>query len=768
MAYYKYPPASSGGNGIPEYPTFADFPDPTSVSNGTFAFALDTETLYVSDGTQWIVIAGPGVALSIGTFDSGIPSANGAHIDSNELIMQSASATVPGLVNTGAQTLAGAKTFSTAPILSSLTASQALVLDASKNVATLAYTSAATASTLVVRDANANAYANNWISNSTFVTSTGGTTNLTPANARVQILTGTSNQTFKLPNANTFGANGATYEFNNNSTGTLTVNDFSNGLITTIPSGGYGRVILTDNATSAGVWDKHFLIPANGSYGTSGMSVTGTFQASSTVQGTQLVSTIATGTPPLVVASTTQVANLNAATSGSFTGSLSGDVTGTQSATVLSATTNGTLTTLSALTTASSLASVGTITSGTWAGTTIAVNHGGTGVTSLGNLTESTSSVLTITGGTGALITSASIQVKQASTSVSGYLSSTDWNTFNNKQASGNYITALTGDVTASGPGSVAASLVATSNATLTTLSALTTASSLASVGTITSGTWSATTIALNKGGTGQTTKTAAFDALSPMTTQGDLILGGASGTGTRLAIGATSGNVLKTNGTTASWGLPTQPTVTSFTSGSGSYSTPAGCTSLRITMCGAGGSGGGSTNASATTTGGNGGVTTFGTTLLQCNGGSGGGNALGQSTGGAGGTASLGGLPGWAITGGAGCVGNNATGFNFGGYGGEGPFGGGGSSAIGAAGGAGATNTGAGGAGGGTGASTQYGGNGGGAGGYLVARIDSPNASYNYAVGAAGVAGSGGSGTNIFNGGLGGSGFIIIEEFYI
>ena len=51
-----------------------------------------------------------------------------------------------------------------------------------------------------------------------------------------------------------------------------------------------------------------------------------------------------------------------------------------------------------------------------------------------------------------------------ANTSTDGCLSSTDWNTFNNKQAAGNYITALTGDVTASGPGSAAATL-ATVNA---------------------------------------------------------------------------------------------------------------------------------------------------------------------------------------------------------------------------------------------------------------------------------------------------------------
>lgn len=51
-----------------------------------------------------------------------------------------------------------------------------------------------------------------------------------------------------------------------------------------------------------------------------------------------------------------------------------------------------------------------------------------------GDLTEATSSVLTITGGTDAVFgAGTTIQVKQASTSQSGYLSSTDWNTFNNK-----------------------------------------------------------------------------------------------------------------------------------------------------------------------------------------------------------------------------------------------------------------------------------------------------------------------------------------------
>jgi hypothetical protein len=76
--------------------------------------------------------------------------------------------------------------------------------------------------------------------------------------------------------------------------------------------------------------------------------------------------------------------------------------------------------------------------------------------------------------------------------------------------------------------------------------------SSLTSVGTIATGTWNGTTIAIANGGTGATSATAAFDALSPMTTKGDVIYGGDSGTGTRLAKGA-DGQVL-----TLASGVPT------------------------------------------------------------------------------------------------------------------------------------------------------------------------------------------------------------------
>jgi hypothetical protein len=64
------------------------------------------------------------------------------------------------------------------------------------------------------------------------------------------------------------------------------------------------------------------------------------------------------------------------------------------------------------------------------------------GALTLGNLTESTSGVLTIVGGSNAIIGSGvSIQVKQASSSVNGYLSSIDWTIFSNKVPSDRTIT---------------------------------------------------------------------------------------------------------------------------------------------------------------------------------------------------------------------------------------------------------------------------------------------------------------------------------------
>jgi hypothetical protein len=139
-------------------------------------------------------------------------------------------------------------------------------------------------------------------------------------------------------------------------------------------------------------------------------------------------------------------------------------------------------------------------------------------------------------------ITGNTVSISQATTSTNGYLTATDWNTFNNKQPAGSYITALTGDVTASGPGSAAATLTATTNATLTTLSALTSAASLATVGTITTGTWHSTAIGTIYGGTGLTSYTT-----------GDTLYASATNVLSKLPIG-TTGQVLTVVGGVPAW----------------------------------------------------------------------------------------------------------------------------------------------------------------------------------------------------------------------
>lgn len=93
------------------------------------------------------------------------------------------------------------------------------------------------------------------------------------------------------------------------------------------------------------------------------------------------------------------------------------------------------------------------------------------------------------------------------------------------------------------------------------------------------------TTLAISSGGTGQTTASAAFNALSPITTTGDLILGNGTNSATRLGIGA-NGYLLTSNGTTASWAAAPAAGVTSFAGGTTGL-TPASATTGAISLAG-------------------------------------------------------------------------------------------------------------------------------------------------------------------------------------
>jgi hypothetical protein len=153
----------------------------------------------------------------------------------------------------------------------------------------------------------------------------------------------------------------------------------------------------------------------------------------------------------------------------------------------------------------SGITGVGTISSGTWEGTTVAVAQGGTGATSLSNL-----------------ITLAT-------------------------HTTGDYVQNITAGTGLTSSGATSGENIAHS------LSVDASQTQITAVGTIATGTWAATDVAVLHGGTGASTATAGFDALSPMTTQGDILYGGSSGTVTRLARGSDN-QTLMMNGTSPNW----------------------------------------------------------------------------------------------------------------------------------------------------------------------------------------------------------------------
>lgn len=137
---------------------------------------------------------------------------------------------------------------------------------------------------VVLRDANSNITVNRLSQGTNNVTASGGTTILTAASAYNQYLTGTGGQTFRLPDATTLTDTTA-FVFNNNATGTLTIQDNASATVGTVTSGGSAGIVLLSNATIAGTWDVHGYIPENVTWGTNALALGSTVITGGTWQG---------------------------------------------------------------------------------------------------------------------------------------------------------------------------------------------------------------------------------------------------------------------------------------------------------------------------------------------------------------------------------------------------------------------------------------------------------------------------------------------------
>lgn len=151
-------------------------------------------------------------------------------------------------------------------------------------------TTSSGASSVMLRDANQNTQVNHVTQTLTKTTSAAGTTTLTLASSYHQVLTGSTTQTYKLPDATTLPT-GYSYLFDNDSTGNLTVTDNASATVDVIAAGGYSIVFLENNATVGGEWGRAGLIPNEVNWGTNSLDFGGsTILTNGTWQGTAVAS----------------------------------------------------------------------------------------------------------------------------------------------------------------------------------------------------------------------------------------------------------------------------------------------------------------------------------------------------------------------------------------------------------------------------------------------------------------------------------------------
>jgi hypothetical protein len=420
-------------------------------------------------------------------------------------------------------------------------------------------TSSSGANSVMLRDANQNVAVNRLNQANTSISAAGGTTALTAASTYSQTLNGTGTQTYTMPDATTL-TTGVAFVFNNNATGTLTLQDYATGSIGTITSGGAVELVLLANGTTAGTWDVHGFLPENVTWGTNALNLGSTVITNGTWNGGTIQP--AYGGTGLTTFAAANNALYSTSSSALAAGTLPIAAGGTAGTTATTAFNN-----LSPITTTGDLI----LGNGTNSATRLGIGASTYVLTSNGTTaawaTPPGSSVLNITD-----FTATASQTSFTVTYTVGLVEGVYRNGV--KLGLADY-TATSGTAIVLASGATAGDLIQVVYFTAVAVTNVVNSISFGSTG-LTPSTAStgvvtvAGTLAIASGGTGATTASAAFDALNPMTTTGDIIYESSPTVAARLGIGST-GQVLTVAGGLPSWAAAAGATITGTTT-AGTY----------------------------------------------------------------------------------------------------------------------------------------------------------------------------------------------------